>query len=166
MIRDVALALVFAAFFAGCSGSDEPLGNDPSGTTTQGDDDQPLDDGDHDLTDGHQAADGDVSGDVDSAQFCNALDAKQDHCGAWTERDKRDACDMSDEQAQCITDVLTELEARGTSSCVYPHAMLASCVGGKITNIGIANCFIEECLGLTTADACVGDYVILCSYLP
>lgn len=177
MIRDAATILFFAVLLGACSDADSPLDpNDPSEeASTHGDDDQQGGDGDSgpsdadasdvDPTDDDQG-DGDAPGDTDAPEFCNALDAQQDRCGAWTERDKREACDMGDDQAECITDVLIELESRGTSSCVYPHAMKAVCIGGQITNIGVAKCFIEECLELTTADACLGNLQILCGYLP
>lgn len=170
MIRDAATALIFAALLSGCSESDGPLdGNDPSDITAEGDNDQLLDgSGDDDTTgSGDTQAGDDDEGDHDAPPaFCNALDAQQDRCGAWTERDAREACDMSDEQAQCVADVLIELEASGTSSCVYPRAMKAVCIGGQITLIGVAKCFIEECFELTTAEACLGNLDFLCDYLP
>lgn len=177
MLRDAAIALFFAALLGGCSDSDSPLDpNDPSEeASTHGDDDQaggdsgPGDSGPGDTDSGDTDPTDTDQGDTDEPgepEFCNALDAQQDRCGAWTERDKREACDMSDEQAECIADVLIELESRGTSSCVYPHAMKAVCIGGQITNIGVAKCFIEECLELTTADGCLGNLEIICGYLP
>ena len=102
-------------------------------------------------------------------QFCNVLDELQDPCGSWTERDKQNACDMSDEQATCIADALkalVEFTEGGTSTCVYPRAMKAVCAGGSITPIALADCEIQECMQLTTFEACANNYVILCSYLP
>lgn len=170
MLRDAAIILGFTVLLGGCSDANGPLDpNDPSEeASTHGDDDLSGDTGPGDSgpTDTDQTDDDAGDTDEPGEEFCNALDAQQDRCGAWTERDKREACDMSDEQAECIAAVLIELESRGTSSCVYPHAMKAVCIGGQITNIGVAKCFIEECLELTTADACLGNLEFLCGYLP
>lgn len=98
--------------------------------------------------------------------FCNALDELQDPCGTWTERDRIDACDMSDAQAECIAANLIELNKYGGSNCYYPRAMKAVCAGGKPTVVAYAKCMINECLELTTAEACYSNYEALCSVLP
>lgn len=95
---------------------------------------------------------------------CSVIEPIVADCPGWQGSAERESCDeLTTTEEACIAEVLNDLATTG-NECVNWYQPRIICLGKHIGLEGYASCAIQDCLGLTTLEACAQNFEILCGW--
>ncbi len=90
----------------------------------------------------------DDEGSLSSGQspVCEAIESSVGACHGYG----YECAEHPDSQSACLLEVFGLMD----QPCGLFNTMAPRCAGSLVSEVGIGSCFVQECLGLTTADLC------------